>query len=72
MGKIISVVSWKGGVGKTTSDVNISAYLQMQGKRVCAIDLDSQHNLSKHFGILPGQQRTENRIRPVCGSHKRV
>ena len=55
MGKIISVVSWKGGVGKTTSAVNISAYLQMQGKKVCAIDLDSQHNLSKRFGILPGQ-----------------
>ncbi len=54
MSKIISVVSWKGGVGKTTTAVNISSYLQMQGKRVCAIDLDPQHSLSKHFGIHPG------------------
>ena len=54
MCKIISVVSCKGGVGKTTSAVNISAYMQMQGKKVCAVDLDPQHNLSKHFGIQPG------------------
>ena len=54
MCKIISVVSCKGGVGKTTSAVNISAYMQMQGKKVCAVDLDPQHSLSKHFGIQPG------------------
>ena len=47
MCKIISVISCKGGVGKTTSAVNISAYLQMQGKRVCVVDLDAQHNLSR-------------------------
>lgn len=54
MCKVISVISCKGGVGKTTSTVNISAYMQMQGKKVCAVDLDPQHNLSKHFGIHPG------------------
>lgn len=54
MCKIISVISCKGGVGKTTSAVNISSYMQMQGKKVCVVDLDPQHNLSKHFGILPG------------------
>lgn len=43
MCKVISVISCKGGVGKTTSAVNISAYLQMQGKRVCVVDLDAQH-----------------------------
>ena len=55
MCKIILVISCKGGVGKTTSTVNISSYIQMNGKRVCVVDLDPQHNLSKHFGIHPGQ-----------------
>lgn len=54
MCKVISIISCKGGVGKTTSAVNISSYMQMQGKKVCAVDLDPQHNLSKHFGIHPG------------------
>lgn len=54
MSKTISVISCKGGVGKTTSAVNISSYIHTQGKRVLAVDLDYQHNLSKHFGIFPG------------------
>ncbi|MCI8332838.1 MAG: AAA family ATPase [Clostridiales bacterium] len=54
MCKVISVISSKGGVGKTVSAVNISAYMQMHGKRVCAVDLDPLHNLTKHFGIHPG------------------
>lgn len=54
MCKVISIISCKGGVGKTTSVVNISSYMQMQGKKVCAVDLDPQHNLSKHFGIYSG------------------
>lgn len=58
MCKTISVISCKGGVGKTTSTVNISAYLQMQGKKVCVVDLDAQHNLSRHFGVwaIPSEQ----------------
>ncbi|MCI8472258.1 MAG: ParA family protein [Clostridiales bacterium] len=54
MSKTISVISCKGGVGKTTSAVNISSFIHTQGKRVLAVDLDYQHNLSKHFGIFPG------------------
>jgi len=54
MCKIVSFISCKGGVGKTTSAVNISSYIHRQGKRVLAVDLDSQHNLCKHFGIIPG------------------
>ena len=54
MSKTISIISCKGGVGKTTSAVNISSYIQTQGRRVLAVDMDYQHNLSKHFGILPG------------------
>lgn len=46
MKKIISVVNHKGGVGKTTSTVNIGAGLCQIGKRVLLIDLDPQANLS--------------------------
>ena len=62
MSKVISIISWKGGVGKTTSAVNISSYLHMQGKRVCVIDLDPQHSLSKHFGIFPGHLKNRPTI----------
>lgn len=62
MCKVISVISCKGGVGKTTSAVNISSYIQMQGKRVCVIDLDPQHNLSKHFGVFPGHLKNRPTI----------
>lgn len=55
MSKIIAIISWKGGVGKTTSVVNISSYIKMQNKRVCVVDFDPQHSMSKHFGIFPGQ-----------------
>ena len=57
MCKIVSFISCKGGVGKTTSAVNISSYIHKKGKRVLAVDLDSQHNLCKHFGIIPGHLR---------------
>lgn len=52
--KIISVISWKGRVGKTTSAVNLSAYIKMQNKKVCVVDLDPQHSMSNHFGVYPG------------------
>lgn len=49
--RIISILNHKGGVGKTTTAVNISAGLAYLGKRVLAIDLDGQANLSFSFGI---------------------
>jgi chromosome partitioning protein len=53
MGKIYVFVNQKGGVGKTTSAVNIGAYLAEEGKRVLLVDFDSQANLSSGVGAKP-------------------
>lgn len=47
----IAVINQKGGVGKTTSSVNLSAALAEAGRRVCLIDLDPQAHASLHLGI---------------------
>lgn len=51
MTKIISISNHKGGVGKTTSVVNIGAGLNKLGKKVLLIDMDPQENLTLSFGI---------------------
>ncbi|MFK8113354.1 MAG: ParA family protein [Rubripirellula sp.] len=47
----IAVINQKGGVGKTTSSVNLAAALSENGKRVCLMDLDPQAHASLHLGI---------------------
>jgi len=54
----IAVINQKGGVGKTTTAVNLSAALAENGARVCLVDLDPQAHASLHLGIAPDQGGT--------------
>lgn len=58
MTKIIALLNLKGGVGKTTTAINLAAALQLEGKRVLAIDLDGQSNLTESFGLSIEEPQT--------------
>lgn len=55
MGKVIAIVNQKGGVGKTTTAMNLVAYLSACGKSCLLVDFDPQANATSGCGLVPGE-----------------
>ncbi len=72
MGQTLVFVNQKGGVGKTTSVINIGAYMALAGKRTLLVDFDSQGNMTSGVGIDKKKPTVYDAIAGACPAEKAV
>ena len=72
MGQTIACANQKGGVGKTTTVVNLATYLALAGERVLVVDLDPQGNATSGLGLDRGRSKDRSTTPSIDGAHLRV